>query len=497
MERRTGNAPQLLGEGTTDSEGSFRITYGLEQFQKGEGISSFRRERKESADVTFCIFDGTGQQLNLKLVEALDRKYRSDQIIFNVPTPLEVRITVEVSQASDSSEYEQLIGLLAPVVEDLPLAELSDEDIVFLSNELGLEQQRDVEEQIEWLRRCALLAEQSGLPIEAFYGWGRKDVPTRLGELANVPVHDLPAVVKKLAGLRVEKLREALLAAIEENIIPAGLRSRVDTIVSMLVRRDQVRRQVNAQLLDHETQSSLAGYSVTTFDQDADGQTLGLDVTDGDGGFSFAFYVPRAEPASAPARRFAFKVVTPDGEDLPEGAATINPGRDASELVPVEVKVPKPRVPSLEDQLQDGKLRLPPAISTWLTSKGIQSLADIRRKGGLRQVADAPAGDSALIRQIDALADLDRISASVQVSKAVLDKGYDSVLAIADAPRAEFVGLVRNEQSVLTELEAAKLHVMATVQVQLLNNLLAGMAADIANGFDLPDQTAAVTQENS
>ena len=497
LERRAGSGPQLLGEAITYAEGRFQITYTLEQFQSGEGISPFRRSSEKNADISFRVFDRAGQELNIKAIEALDRKYGPDQIIFNVPTPLEVSISVDAPQESGTSEFEQLIALVAPVVEDVPLIELSDEDIAFLSNELGLEQQREVQQRIEWLRRCARLAQQSGLPVEAFYGWGRKDVPARFSELAGVPLNDLLTMLRKLTGLRAEELRDALLAAIEENIIPANFRARVDAIVRLMVRRDQELHQVNAQLLDHETQSILAGYSVTTFDKDADGQTLGLDITDRDGGFSFGFYVPRDLPANALVRHFSFKVVTPDGQDLPEGAAAIGPGRPPNEVVPVEISAPKPRVPPLEEQLNDAQLQLPPAISNWLTGKGIASFADIRRKGGLRQVADAPGADPALISTLDSLADLDRISTSVQVSKAVLDKGYDSVLAIADSPRLEFVSLVWDEKSMLTEIEVAKLHVMATVQVQLLNNILAGMAADIANGFILPAQTAAAAQENS
>ena len=144
LERRTGSAPQMLGEeAITDAEGRFQITYTLEQFQTGEGISQFRRLRKKNADLSFRVFDQAGQELSIKSIEALDREYPSDQIIFNAPTRLEVSIFVDAPQAPGDSEYEQLLALIAPVVADLPLVELSDEDVVFLSNELGLEQKRE------------------------------------------------------------------------------------------------------------------------------------------------------------------------------------------------------------------------------------------------------------------------------------------------------------------------------------------------------------------
>jgi hypothetical protein len=61
------------------------------------------------------------------------------------------------------------------------------------------------------------------------------------------------------------------------------------------------------------------------------------------------------------------------------------------------------------------------------------SLADIRRKGGLSQLADLPASaDPVLIRQLDSLADLDRISPDIGVSKTLLSRNFDSVLAVSD-----------------------------------------------------------------
>ena len=78
-------------------------------------------------------------------------------------------------------------------------------------------------------------------------------------------------------------------------------------------------------------------------------------------------------------------------------------------------------------------------------------------------MADLPAAaDPALIRQLESLADLDRISPDISVSKTLLDHNFDSVLAIADTPHSEFVGKVSEGDAALSELDAANLHVMAT-----------------------------------
>ncbi len=267
--------------------------------------------------------------------------------------------------------------------------------------------------------------------------------------------------MEKLTALLDDKLRAALLSAIAENIIPAGFRG------------------------------------VTTLDKDAGDESLGLDITDQGGGFFFTFYQPRALPATAPARQFSFKVITPNGEALPESAPTaIGANRLGSEVVSVKIKVPKPPVPSLEEQLRDAKLVASTGVLKWLKDKGISTFAEIRRNGGLSNVDGAPSADAALIHRLDSLADLDRISASVQVSTVLVDRGFDSVLAIADAPYSEFISLVSDEKTALTQLEVAKLHVMASVQTNLLNNILTRMAVESANGFELPAQSENATGGN-
>ena len=140
-----------------------------------------------------------------------------------------------------------------------------------------------------------------------------------------------------------------------------------------------------------------------------------------------------------------------------------------------------------EERLQEAQLQAPPELLEWLKGKEISTFADIRRKGGLSHLPGLPETAPGIIHQIEALADLDRVSSAVQVNKVLLEKGYDSVLAIADAPYSEFISVVSDENAALTPLESAKVHVIATIQTNLLNNILAGMAADISNGFELPD----------
>lgn len=303
-ERRAGLGLQLLGEALADAEGRFHITHTLEQFESGEAMSTFRRSRAKNADVSFRAFDSSGQELNIKGIEALNREYRSDQIIFNAPTPLEVSIFVDGTRESGASEYERLIALIAPVVEDLPLIELSDDDIAFLSNELGLEQQRERLQHLEWLRRSTLLAQQSELPVEAFYGWGRKNVPAAFDELAAIPLDALPKALETLISRSEHELRTALLAAVEEQIIPPAWRERASAITSAVRRRTQIERTVRLRLEGEPDGEALAGYMVTAFDTEENSRDLGTDVTEPHGEFTVVYFdaaaadIPRSLPRS-------------------------------------------------------------------------------------------------------------------------------------------------------------------------------------------------------
>lgn len=490
LEQR-GATPQLLGQSPIDANFRFRIEFTDEQFRRGEGETSFlRRAAKIRPDLTFQVFDATGRELKIARIVAQEREYRPDQIIFNAPSNLEeVEITVEPPPAVGDSEYERLVAAIAPVLGDLPIAELTDEDIQFLVNELELEQSPEEQNQIKWLRYSALLERETNLSIEAFYGWGREDLPATFVELAgllleNLP-KDLPSVLKKLSSLEVEELSQSLLKAIEKKIIPTGLRNQIDTIIRQLKRRNQVLRKVVAQLKDAETDRVLVGYTVTTFDRTEGGENLGLDISDNEGKFFFSFYVSNDLPQDAPARKFAFKVQPFEGEEIPESEPVdINPNQPETEIITIKVNVPKPPTPALQEQFQQVQIDAPELL-TYFSDRNIKTFTDIRLNGGINRLPDLPEIAPEMKQKLKALVDLDRLSLKVMASTALIEKQYDSVLAIADSPRSEFVDTVKDSHEDLTELEATKLHIMASAQTDFLNNLLVEMATNQANGFTL------------
>lgn len=490
LEQR-GATPQLLGESPVDANGLFRIAYTDEQFRKGEGeLAILSRGRTTHPDLSFRIFDQSGQELTITRIMVGDREFRSDQIIFHAPPELEVAISVEARQQTSDSEYERLLAAIAPVIDTLPPAELTEADVAFLINELSIEQQPDAQQRLQWIRRSALLAVQTDLPIEAFYGWGRKDRPARFSELTGLSLEVLPSVLKKLLSLPDDDLRQALREAITEDIIPTFIRERVDDMVRRLKRRDQVLRSVTAQLQDQDTGSPLAGYSVTTFDVAAAGENRGLDLTDQEGRFSFEFYVPKEVAADAPPREFRLEIHRPNGEKLEDGRVSVQLNKLQAAVITVPLNVPKPELFKQQEEFKTVLLDVPSDLKVHLTEQlHLKTLADIRRMGGLHQLRDLPGASPALIKRLQSFADLDRITADVSVSSSLLDQGFDSVLSIADTPLSEFSQRVRNGTSALSEPHIAKLHFKATIQTRLLNNFLTEQAARSAMGFT-PHETA-------
>jgi hypothetical protein len=487
VERRAGSAPRLLGEAIADSEGRFRIGYTFEQFDRGEVISPNHWVGGANTNVSFRVFDRAGRELTMTSVKVLGQEYRGDQIIFNVPPQLQVSIEIEVPTASAApSEYEQLIAALSPVIRDVPLVELSNEDVAFIYEQLKFETGSVAPQRIAWLRRCAWLGRETRLPTEAFYGWGRKNLPAGLAQLLSIPNSHLATISEMLTDLPEAALRSGLLAAIDEDIVPSTFRGRVNEFVRLLKRRAQVRRSVTARLRDETSELPLAAYTVTVFDRAAGDENRGMYITDRAGMFSFDFYHSHHIPAGYPQSEFRLEIRSPSGDMLPGGGSlTVSLTRPQPEVVQGSIRVPNADAESRQLHFRSLMADASMAPLKRLAEKqGIRTFADVRMKGGLNSVS-GPKMDPSVAPRLEALADLDRISPDLAVSDALLKKKFKSVSTIAHTPQPEFVAAMTGPGGPLSELEASKLHLAARAQTRLLDNMLVERAANAANGFRL------------
>ncbi|MCI0717394.1 MAG: peptidoglycan-binding protein, partial [Acidobacteria bacterium] len=188
-----------LGEAITGTDGRYEISYTADQF---------RRAEKRNADLIVRALDATGAVL------------AASPTIFN-SRPVEIiDLVVGGGKYSGPSEYEQLLAEITPLLEETPIADLTEDeqhqDITFLAGETGQNPQR-----ITFLILAHRMERTTGLLPEVFYGFFRQNMPTRL-----------PALL--LQSRRA--LRRALEAALRDNIIPAKLRDDIETTLDALKR---------------------------------------------------------------------------------------------------------------------------------------------------------------------------------------------------------------------------------------------------------------------
>lgn len=208
---------QLLGKKVTDAAGHYSIDYTSRKFLRAE------KGRAE---------------LYVALVDAKGKKLVSSEVLFNAPSEASINLTLPLD-GETLSEFELLLEDILPLLAgqgkggaDMNIAELEDKDMAFLSQETG-----QLQERIAFLAAAAKTAlatpsssivniknyvsksQGSAIPVEAFYGWFRKN---------------LPADLNKLWAQPVAMLRTTLKSAITENIIPARFAEQVDSILDQI-----------------------------------------------------------------------------------------------------------------------------------------------------------------------------------------------------------------------------------------------------------------------
>jgi hypothetical protein len=441
---------ELLGEATTDQSrsGDYEIGYTAEQF---------RRAERKSADLIVRAFDQKGTLLG------------ASDVIFNARQIEEVNLVVAMPEEPVLSEFEKLMAVLSPVLQGVQPADLTDGDVAFLVGETKIKRLG-----IEILRQAALLARQTNLPTEVFYGFARQDLPLDLDDLL---------------GNDSEALRAALAAAIKERIIPAGLRESLDEILQRLeqLRSERgllERRRLVGQLIDQADDAPLAGFTVRGFDLDAGSQPkeLGHDITSVKGLFELAYSLPR-QTASEPetGRNLRLHILDRQGKEIHQTELHVT-GKER--VVKISVPVPEAAEPPslpLHQLAEDLQLTLPQGLLTKLEANGIRTLADIRKAGGLGRLEDLPVpADHPKVRLLEAHANLSVLSSDYRANAALIERGFDGLTAIASKSRAGFIRQVREEMGAA---DAVRLYEMAKAEAHYLDNVLMGLKVDWANGF--------------
>jgi hypothetical protein len=182
-----------LGNATADSQGSYEIHYGPEQF---------RRADKESADLIVRVYNDKREEL------------AASPIIFNAKPQEVVDLTIELDKLRPQSEYERYIAELDPVLDDVPLARLTSADVTFLAGETAIDRQH-----IDYLVSSQIWSPETGVQPAALYGMLRTG---------------LPATFPELLAESEQRKRAALESAISSNIIPLSIQDEIDSILARL-----------------------------------------------------------------------------------------------------------------------------------------------------------------------------------------------------------------------------------------------------------------------
>lgn len=401
---------QPLGESATDQSGEYEITYTTDQF---------RRAEKKSADLVVRASSGAGFSL------------AESKVLFNVPAVATVDLVVVPRKEPRISEFEHLVADLTPVLANVLLADLTEADVAFLVGDTKIDRQR-----LLFLVQAAGLSRETNVLTEVFYGFARKGLTLELESLLNRPR---------------EVLRNALEAAIAENIIPARLRDSLDEIIKGL---EELRFETGldetfeffGRLRDEKTERPLVGFTVRAFDLDApDPTVLGHDIANAEGLFLITYTAPRppqpeeGEEPQVVTRRLRLHIVDPQGEEIHQAEIRAKAGVDEV----TEIRVPVPEVPDTSatvTEIAGTTEEFPAELLSHLAENNIRTLDDIRKRGGLSRLDGLPvAADHEAVRRLEAHAKLSLLSRDVGFNARLIDSGFTSVADAARVPRSSFV----------------------------------------------------------
>src|SRR6185436_8997693 len=101
------------------------------------------------------------------------RELAVSPIVFNARDEETIDLTIRDGAAVNVSEYERYEKELAPLIENVPVADLTEEDIRFLSAETGISDRH-----LRFLRTDAQWSARDRVARGVFYGLLRHGLPT-------------------------------------------------------------------------------------------------------------------------------------------------------------------------------------------------------------------------------------------------------------------------------------------------------------------------------
>ena len=177
-----------LGEAITDQDGFYRIEYAAGQFSRAE---------KATADLQVRVYPP-----NIRITDRTPPLAESETR-FNAKPDEAINLVVAANQYRGPSEFERLQAVVAPLIEPIPIADLTTEDIQFLGGETGEDSKH-----IALVAYSHRLALEVDIPAPVLYGYFRLGLPTEPAALWATPS---------------ETFHSTLRAAIAQGIVPSNI----------------------------------------------------------------------------------------------------------------------------------------------------------------------------------------------------------------------------------------------------------------------------------
>lgn len=133
-------------------------------------------------------------------------------------------------------------------------------------------------------------------------------------------------------------------------------------------------------------------------------------------------------------------------------------------------------------------LTFPSGFLTYLSGKGVDTLQDVREKGGIYHFDDIPGGTpGSLITDIDNYASLTDLTTDLTKCKTLYNEGYKNIPTIASSVRSSFVTAVSEAgTNPIGSTEVASFYAKAVGIHQMQNSIIWSGAVSKQNGFTNP-----------
>jgi hypothetical protein len=248
-------------------------------------------------------------------------------------------------------------------------------------------------------------------------------------------------------------------------------------------------RQVAGQLMDDQTGMTLAGYGVHAIvpEDSPAPQKVGYDITNERGLFVVVYTFARDASqvqgeTETTGMRLRLNIFDPQGKEIYQTELNLEAYR--GEVLTVKVPIPlaaEPASLALSELAEVIGGELPQSLVSYLATRGMNSLQDVRESGGIGQLEGLPVpAEHPAVLAIEAHAALSTLSSDMRLNALLIERGYTSVSAVANTPRDYFVNATGDR---LGDFKAAQLQVTAQAQTMLLENVLAMQRAGYLDGF--------------